>query len=165
MGFITSLVFKYARFLTVNAITETFLIFCFSLCTYYLGDLCHVSGIIALLSCGIVQAHYTWYNLSPQGKTSSSVTIGFLGAACEAAVYSYIGIGLYSLIDTKWCWPFIFLELAVIIVGRATCVIGVFYLFRLCFRAKTIAFNELTFITYAGMIRGAIAFALVLKID
>lgn len=45
------------------------------------------------------------------------------------------------------------------------CVIGVFYLFRICFRAKTIAFNELCFITYAGMIRGAIAFALVLKID
>lgn len=39
-----------------------------------------------------------------------------------------------------------------------------FYLFRLCFKRKTINFNELCFITYAGMIRGAIAFALVLKI-
>lgn len=54
MGFLTSFVFKHARFLTVNAITETFLIFCFSLITYYLGDLIKVSGIIALLSCGIV---------------------------------------------------------------------------------------------------------------
>lgn len=44
-------------------------------------------------------------------------------------------------------------------------VIGVFYLFRLCFRKKTIAFNELLFISYGGMIRGAIAFALVLKIE
>lgn len=93
------------------------------------------------------------------------MTIGFLGAACEAAVYSYIGIALYSLIATKWCWTFIFCELAIVIVGRIICVIGVFYMFRICFRAKTIAFNELCFITYAGMIRGAIAFALVLKID
>ena len=43
-------------------------------------------------------------------------------------------------------------------------VIGTFYTCRLCFKKKTIAFNELLFITYAGMIRGAIAFALVLKI-
>jgi len=37
-------------------------------------------------------------------------------------------------------------------------------MFRLCFKKKTINFRELCFITYAGMIRGAIAFALVLKI-
>lgn len=40
----------------------------------------------------------------------------------------------------------------------------VFYTGRLCCKKKTINFNELCFITYAGMIRGAIAFALVLKI-
>lgn len=165
MGFLTSFVFKHCRFLTVNAITETFLIFCFSLITYYVGDLIKLSGIISLLACGIIQAHYTWYNLSPQGKTSSTVTVAFLGNAMEAAVYSYVGIGLYSLIPAIWCWNFVFVELAIIIVGRVFSVIGVFYLFSLCFKAKTIAFNELLFITYAGMIRGAIAFALVLKID
>merc|ERR1712166_686450 len=36
---------------------------------------------------------------------------------------------------------------------------------RLCCRKKTIAFKELLFICYGGMIRGAIAFALVLKIE
>lgn len=165
MGFLTSFIFKHCRFLTVNAITETFLIFCFSLITYYVGDLVKLSGIISLLACGIIQAHYTWYNFSPQGKTTSSVTIGFLGNAMEAAVYSYVGIGLYSLIPSIWCWSFVFVELGIIIVGRFVSVIGVFYLFSLCCKAKTIAFNELLFITYAGMIRGAIAFALVLKID
>lgn len=43
-------------------------------------------------------------------------------------------------------------------------VLGTFYCFRTCFKKKTIEFKELLFITYAGMIRGAIAFALVLKI-
>jgi len=44
-------------------------------------------------------------------------------------------------------------------------VLSTFYCCRLCFKEVTIKFNELLFITYAGMIRGAIAFALVLKID
>lgn len=34
----------------------------------------------------------------------------------------------------------------------------------MCWRKKTINFKELSFITYAGMIRGPVAFALVLKI-
>lgn len=43
-------------------------------------------------------------------------------------------------------------------------VLAMFYLFRLCFKRKTINFKELVFIMWGGMIRGAIAFALVLKI-
>ena len=50
-------------------------------------------------------------------------------------------------------------------MGRVIGVLGTFYSCRLCFKKKTIKFNELLFITYAGMIRGAIAFALVLKIQ
>ena len=53
----------------------------------------------------------------------------------------------------------------IIVVGRIIAVFGVFYLFRLCFRKKTISMKELVFICYGGMIRGAIAFALVLKIQ
>ena len=69
-GFITSLIFKHARFLTVSAITETFIIFCLSMISYFLSDLTviagiQMSGIISLLTCGIIQSHYTWYNLSP----------------------------------------------------------------------------------------------------
>ena len=49
-------------------------------------------------------------------------------------------------------------------MGRLIAVMGTFYLFRLCFRKKTINFRELLFISYGGMIRGAIAFALVMMI-
>ena len=83
---------------------------------------------------------------------------------CEAAVYSYVGIALYSQIPSWWSWQFIAAQTVIIILGRIVAVFITFYMFRLCFRKKTIAFKELCFITYAGMIRGAIAFALVLKI-
>ena len=49
-------------------------------------------------------------------------------------------------------------------VGRVIAVFFTFYAFTLCFKKRTIRFKELCFICYAGMIRGAIAFALVLRI-
>jgi len=92
------------------------------------------------------------------------VTVGFLGTAAEAGVYSYIGIALYAQINQWWSFSFIFLQFGLIVVGRLLAVFSVFYTARLCCRRKTINARELTFISYAGMIRGAIAFALVLKI-
>lgn len=163
------LMFKHMRFLSTSVITETFLMTAFGMMSYFVAQLIvilgvEMSGIISLLSFAIVQAHYTWYNLSPQGKSTTSVTYEFLGKTAEATVYSYVGISLYTSIPGFWSFTLILWQLAIIIIGRVVAVIGTFYLFRLCFRKKTINFKELMFITYGGMIRGAIAFALVLKI-
>jgi NhaP-type Na+/H+ or K+/H+ antiporter len=87
-----------------------------------------------------------------------------LGTAAEAAVYSYIGIALYSIIPTWWSFSFIGILFAVCVIFRIISVFGVFYTASLCCRRKTINCRELTFISYGGMIRGAIAFALVLQI-
>jgi NhaP-type Na+/H+ or K+/H+ antiporter len=154
-GFITSFMFKFSPFLRGNAVIETFLIFSFSILSYFVSDCIvlagiQMSGIISLLTCGIIQSHYTYYNMSPQGKTCATLTVSFLGTAAEAAVYSYIGIGLYALIATWWSWAFIGAQLIILIVGRVIAVLGVFYTGRLCCRKKTINFNELCFICYAG---------------
>ena len=92
------------------------------------------------------------------------MTFAFLGRTAEAAVYSYVGISLFSTIPGNWSISWIGIQFTIIIVGRIIAVFGTFYLFRLCFKKKTISFAELIFITYGGMIRGAIAFALVLTI-
>jgi NhaP-type Na+/H+ or K+/H+ antiporter len=123
-----------------------------------------MSGIISLLVYAIIQAHYTWYNLSPQGKATTAVTYEFLGKTAEAAVYTYVGLSLYTSLGGWWSIEWITAQLIIIIFGRIIAIIGTFYLFRLCFKKKTIEFKELMFITWGGMIRGAIAFALVLKI-
>jgi len=72
-GLIGSYILKRMRFLTVSAVKETLLIFCFGYLAYGTGELAHMSGIISLLTSGVVMAHYAWYNLSPQGKHVSSV--------------------------------------------------------------------------------------------
>ena len=169
-GFFQALLFKKARFLTASPITEMFVMLGMSMSCYFLTNLIKItgvemSGIIALLTAAICNGHYTWYNLSPQGRATSAVTVAFLGGMMEAAVYSYIGIALYSSIPGWWSWNFILLEFLIIVVFRIIGVIGTFYTARLCCKRKTIKFNELLFVCYGGMIRGAIAFALVLKIE
>lgn len=41
---------------------------------------------------------------------------------------------------------------------------AVYFLFKLCTKSRTLNIKEICFITYAGMIRGAIALALVLTL-
>jgi NhaP-type Na+/H+ or K+/H+ antiporter len=58
-GLLTSFIFKHCRFLRVNPIIETFLLFAFSMVSYFVSDLTvianiEMSGIISLLTCGIV---------------------------------------------------------------------------------------------------------------
>lgn len=53
---------------------------------------------------------------------------------------------------------------AIIIVGRLCAVWLSHGLFSLCAKEKDVSLKELVFISYGGMIRGAIAFGLVLKI-
>jgi len=73
-GLVGSYVFKRMRFLTHSAIKEALLIFCFGYIAYSAGELAKQSGIICLLTTGVVMAHYGWYNLSPQGKVLSSAS-------------------------------------------------------------------------------------------
>lgn len=161
--------FKHFRMLSISAVTETFIILSMGFLAYFTAYVIvilslEMSGIISMLTYAIIQSHYTWYNLSPQGKSTTAVTFAFLGKTAEAAVYSYVGISLFSTIPGYWSLSWIGIQFGIIVVGRIVAVFSTFYLFSLCFRKKTISFKELVFITYGGMIRGAIAFALVLTI-
>lgn len=82
----------------------------------------------------------------------------------EAGIYAYIGLSLYSNISSWWSWDFILYQTILIIVGRYFAIFFCFYTISLCFKSRTIKARELFFIGWGGMIRGAIAFALVMRI-
>ena len=165
--------FKYFRFLCHSAITETILLLLIGMICYFISESLKFSGIISLLASGITMAHYTWYNLSPQGKTISSVTFSILGSIAESFVFAYIGLCVFTYTtgpeevtdsDYYWSVSFIGWMTLIVIVGRVCAVFTVHGLFSLCAKKKDVSLKELIFISYGGMIRGAIAFGLVLKI-
>jgi NhaP-type Na+/H+ or K+/H+ antiporter len=65
VGMLSSLLFKYFRFFTHSAITESSVIYIIAMLSYFAAEFWELSGLISLITCGVVMGHYTWYNLSP----------------------------------------------------------------------------------------------------
>ena len=162
-GVLTGIITKYCRFLTRSSIHETFIMFLFGIISYYISDLLKMSGIISIIVTAVMQAHYSWYNLSPQGKHVSAVTFQTLGYFSEAMIFSYVGVGIFQYRHSDWSPSFIGYEFFIIIVGRLLSVILVEYSFVICGCKGTFKFKELVFLSYAGMIRGAIALGLAIR--
>ena len=82
---------------------------CFVYVPYALAEGLHLSGIMAILFCGIVMSHYTHYNLSPVTQVRKHVTpapsppqitmqqtMRTMAFVCESCVFVYLGLGIFS---------------------------------------------------------------------
>mmetsp|Transcript_14185 Transcript_14185/g.15855 ORF Transcript_14185/g.15855 Transcript_14185/m.15855 type:complete len:170 (-) Transcript_14185:136-645(-) len=154
------------RFLTHSPVHETMMVFSFGYLGYMFSELFELSGIITLLTSGILMAHYAWYNLSPQSKQTTSLAFGAIGFGAEAFVFAYLGLTFFSYTSYEWSWQFFIAEFFVIIIGRFLGIVGLLYLVSFLFNhERELSFKELMFLYCGGMIRGAIAFGLVLRLD
>ena len=72
-GLMCSYTLKRIRTLTKSPVSECAMIFVYAYIAYIAAELWHLSGIITLLTSAVVMANYAWFNLSPQGKQSSTV--------------------------------------------------------------------------------------------
>ena len=63
-GILASVMFKTMRSLTLSSTVECLVIFLVAYMAYVTAELAAFSGIIALLTSGVVMAHYAWYSLS-----------------------------------------------------------------------------------------------------
>ena len=125
LGILSSFVFKQFRFLTASPVIECNLVFCFGYLSYGCSEFIHCSGIISLLTCGILMAHYTWYNLSSQAKSVTSVAFQVIGYGIEAFVFGYIGLTFFSFMEYEWSPQLFIAEIFIVIIGRFTATIGV----------------------------------------
>ena len=96
-GSFSSLLFKHVQMLRGSPIIETIIILVWAIVTYHITEIWHAtSGVVCLFCCGLTMGHYTWYNLSAQGRTTSSVVFNILRQASEAIVFSYIGLCTFT---------------------------------------------------------------------
>ena len=73
-GVICTLMTKNLRFISQSAVFESTLLISCAMCGYMLSEMFHLSAICSLLVSSIIYSHYTWYNLSPQGKHVTALT-------------------------------------------------------------------------------------------
>jgi len=82
----------------------------------------------------------------------------------EAFVFSYLGLTFFSYAQFEFSLGFFAIEICVIMFGRLLGTLGLVNLLKICKYDAKLTTREIIFIWYAGMIRGAIAFGLVLRI-
>lgn len=88
----------------------------FTYAPYVLAEGIHMSGIMAILFCGIVMSHYTHFNLSTVTQITMQQTMRTLSFIAETCIFAYLGLAIFSF-DHR-C------ELALVIWSIILCLIG-----------------------------------------
>lgn len=129
---------------------------------YALAEGVHLSGIMAILFCGIGMSHYTHFNLSPVTQITMQQTMRTLAFIAETCVFAYLGLAIFSSPHR--------IEMALIVWSLLLCLVGralnIFPLGSLVnrFRAHRIT-GKMMFVMWFSGLRGAIAYALSLHLE
>ena len=131
-GVVASLLFKHMRSLTTSSTVECLMIFLIAYMAYVTAEMAAFSGIIALLTSGVVMAHYAWYSLSSQGQHGSYLVFQTLGLLMQGFIFSYLGVSFFSFASLDWSPSLILVMFGIVIIGRFGGTLGLIGLLKLC---------------------------------
>uniref|UniRef100_A0A8C1TJQ1 Sodium/hydrogen exchanger n=1 Tax=Cyprinus carpio TaxID=7962 RepID=A0A8C1TJQ1_CYPCA len=159
-GVMTALVTKFTK-LRDFPLLETALFFLMSWSTFLLAEACGFTGVVAVLFCGITQAHYTYNNLSAESKSRSKQLFELLDFLAENFIFSYMGLTLFSFQHHVFNPLFVIGAFLAIFLGRAANIYPLSFLLNLG-RKNKIASNFQHVMMFSGL-RGAMTFALSIR--
>ncbi|OCT92511.1 sodium/hydrogen exchanger 7 [Xenopus laevis] len=159
-GVSTALVTKFTK-LHCFPLLETALFFLLSWSTFLLAEACGFTGVVAVLFCGITQAHYSYNNLSSESRNRTKQLFEVLHFLAENFIFSYMGLALFTFQKHVFSPIFIVGAFIAIFVGRAAHVYPLSFLLNLGRRHK-IGWNFQHMLMFSGL-RGAMAFALSIR--
>ena len=164
-GALASLILKKFRVITRDAISECILLFSIGYICYVTAEWLKQSGIIALLTCGAMMANYAWYNLSPQGRQGTALVFEFLGNGMQGFIFAYLGLTFFAYKDYDWSPSLAMYMLPIVIIGRFGSTLGLIKVLEWCCCYNSgVRWQEVFFIGFAGIMRGAIAFGLTTRL-
>ncbi|KAG8466634.1 hypothetical protein KFE25_008013 [Diacronema lutheri] len=97
---------------------EAAVIFACAWGSYYVAEGLHLSGIVAILFCGIAMAQYTRDNLSMEAKALSARALKVVALLAEAFIFVYLGMATFAfpiLHGTPW---------SLVAVALVACALG-----------------------------------------
>ncbi|CAF0974749.1 unnamed protein product [Rotaria sordida] len=160
MGCLTALMTKFT-YIRDFPLLETTLFVLMSYSTFLASEAAGLTGIVAVLFCGIFQAHYTFNNLSQESKQRTRDLFELFNFLAENFIFIYIGITLFTFPNHKWDIRFIIISLMIIALARILCVVFLSFLLNLT-RDNPIGWRWQMMIIFSGL-RGAFAFALAIR--
>uniref|UniRef100_A0A452QED9 Sodium/hydrogen exchanger n=1 Tax=Ursus americanus TaxID=9643 RepID=A0A452QED9_URSAM len=159
-GVVTSHVTKFTK-LREFQLLETGLFFLMSWSTFLLAEAWGFTGVVAVLFCGITQAHYTYNNLSTESQHRTKQLFELLNFLAENFIFSYMGLTLFTFQNHVFNPTFVVGAFIAIFLGRAANIYPLSLLLNLGRRSK-IGSNFQHMMMFAGL-RGAMAFALAIR--
>eukprot|EP00095_Tigriopus_kingsejongensis_P007072 maker-scaffold912_size81766-snap-gene-0.17 protein:Tk07072 transcript:maker-scaffold912_size81766-snap-gene-0.17-mRNA-1 annotation:"sodium hydrogen exchanger 7 isoform x2" len=157
IGCLTAVMTKFTR-LKDFPLLETSLFTLMSYSSYLFAEICEMSGIVAVLFCGIFQAHYTFHNLSGESQLRTRQFFGTLNFLAENFIFSYLGVSMFTF--TKHHFNIFFIVGAFVAIGiaRACNIYPLAFLLNIG-RTQKIPGRYQHMMWFSGL-RGAMAFAL-----
>ncbi|XP_020289197.1 sodium/hydrogen exchanger 7 isoform X5 [Pseudomyrmex gracilis] len=160
MGCITAMLTKFTR-VRDFPLLESALFVLMSYSTFLIAEAADLTGVVAVLFCGICQAHYTYNNLSPDSRQRTKQLFELLNFLAENFIFSYIGVSMFTFPKHHFDPGFIFAGFLCALIGRAANVYPLSFILNLARKPK-ISLNYQHMLFFAGL-RGAMSFALAIR--
>ncbi|XP_077682875.1 sodium/hydrogen exchanger 9 [Eretmochelys imbricata] len=157
---VTALLTKFTK-LCEFPMLETGLFFLLSWSAFLSAEAAGLTGIVAVLFCGVTQAHYTYNNLSPDSKMRTKQLFEFMNFLAENVIFCYMGLALFTFQNHIFNALFIFGAFVAIFIARACNIYPLSFILNLG-RKQKIPRNFQHMMMFSGL-RGAIAFALAIR--
>nr|CAD7393661.1 unnamed protein product [Timema cristinae] len=139
---------------------ESALFVLMSYSTFLIAEVSELTGVVAVLFCGICQAHYTYNNLSVDSRSRTKKLFELLNFLAENFIFSYIGVSMFTFPKHRFDPAFIFFGFVSFnklcaMVGRAVNIYPLAFLLNLGRKPKIPSnFQHMLFFAVCIMPRG-----------
>ncbi|VDN57846.1 unnamed protein product [Dracunculus medinensis] len=156
---ITGFTTKYARHLNV---VQPLICLLFPYLAYLTSEMVSMSGILAIMICGVVMKQFLVGNLSRKSLVTVQYFMKTLSSSCEALIFVYLGI---SAVSKNHDWDLLFISVTIL-----SCLLQRFIgVFALTWLLNTKRIHKIDvvdqFIMSYGGLRGAVCYGLVMSIN
>ncbi|KAM9495659.1 sodium/hydrogen exchanger 1b isoform 4-T4 [Clarias gariepinus] len=146
-----------SRFTSHSRVIEPLFVFLYSYLAYLSAEVFNLSGIMALIVCGVVMRPYVEANISHKSYTTIKYFLKMWSSVSETLIFIFLGV---STIAGPHHWNFIFITFTIILclMSRVLGVLGLSLIMNKFRMVKLTGKDQ--FILAFGGLRGAIAFSL-----
>ncbi|XP_041933638.1 Na(+)/H(+) exchanger beta-like [Alosa sapidissima] len=147
-----------SRFTSHTRVIEPLFVFLYSYMAYLSAEVFHLSGIMSLISCGVVMRPYVEANVSHKSYTTIKYFLKMWSSVSETLIFIFLGVSTVAG-PHSWNWTFIIVTIFLCLLSRVLGVVGLTLVINR-FRIVKLTSKDQFIVAYGGL-RGAIAFSLV----
>ncbi|XP_026885980.2 sodium/hydrogen exchanger 1b isoform X1 [Electrophorus electricus] len=146
-----------SRFTAHSRVIEPLFVFLYSYMAYLSAEVFHLSGIMALIACGVVMRPYVEANISHKSYTTVKNVLKMWSSVSETLIFIFLGVSTVAG-PHSWNWAFVIITIFLCLISRVMGVVGLTFIINK-FRMVKLTGKDQFIVAYGGL-RGAIAFSL-----